>query len=179
MLPDVVRNVRTAGGYCRVNIARSDRVEVANVGPIEILDPAVDDDRHALIEAIAEAQEIATAVPSVSFYRSSSPGSIHRLLAQGLVEKCRRSGPRAIIYAAENHNQAAEILQEQTWEEIPLENRARVAGWVRFLNTVIGKMSGAVTDPREIEEAGLATVTEADSPRLPGRGIQPDPDLAS
>ncbi len=163
VLPDVVKHVRTAGGCCRVNIARADRVEVVEVGPIEILNPAVDDDRRALIEAIAEAQEIATAVPSVSFYRSSSTGSIHRLLALGLVEKCRRSGPRAIIYAAENHNQAAEILQHETWEGIPPESRAQVTDWVRFLNTVIGKMSGAVTDPREIEEAGLATVTGADT----------------
>ncbi len=163
ILPDVVWTARAAGGYCRVNIARSDRVEVVEVGPIEILNPAVENDRRTLVEAIAEAHEIATAVPSVSFYKSSSPGSIHRLLASGLVEKCRRGGPRAIIYAAENHNQAAEILQDQTWEEIPPESRARAAGWVRFLNTVIGKMSGALADPREIEEAGLATVTDADT----------------
>jgi mannitol-1-phosphate 5-dehydrogenase len=163
VLPQVVKDVRAAGGYCRVNIARADRVEAAAVGPIEILDPSVEDDRRALIEAIAEAEEIATAVPSVSSYRSSSSGSIHRLLARGLLEKSRRRGPRAVVYAAENHNQAAEILQEQTWEEIPLASRASAADRVRFLNTVIGKMSGTVADSREIEEAGLATVTETDA----------------
>lgn len=163
VLPDVVRNVRAAGGCCRVNIARSDRVEVADLGPIEILDPAIEDDRQGLIDAIAEAAEIATAVPSVSFYKSSSPGSIHRLLARGLVEKCRRGGPRAIVYAAENHNQAAEILQDQTWEEIPFQSRARVAGSVRFLNTVIGKMSGTVADHQEIAEGSLVTVTAGDT----------------
>ncbi len=160
VLPDILRSVRAAGGCCRVNIARSDRVEVADIGPIEILDPAIENDRRALIDAIAEAQEIATAVPSVSFYKSSTPGSIHRLLARGLAEKCRRGGPRAIVYAAENHNQAAEILQDQTWEEIPVESRA--AGRVRFLNTVIGKMSGTIADPQEIADAGLVRVTEGD-----------------
>jgi len=163
VLPDVVSSVRAAGGRCRVNIARSDRVEVAEIGPIEILDPAVEDDRHVLVQAIAEAQEIATAVPSVSFFKSSSPGSIHRLLARGLTEKSRRAGPRAVVYTAENHNQAAEILQDLTWEEIPHESRKQVSGWVRFLNTVIGKMSGTVADPRQITEAGLVTVTDADT----------------
>ncbi len=163
VLPDVLRSVRAAGGRCRVNIARSDRVEVADIGSIEILDPAIEGDRRALIAAIADAHEIATAVPSVSFYKSSSPGSIHRLLARGLMEKCRRSGPRAIVYAAENHNHAAEILQNQTWEEVPLESQARVACGVRFLNTVIGKMSGAIADLQAIADAGLVKVTEGDS----------------
>ncbi len=163
VLPDVVQNLRAAGGCCRVNIARSNKVEVAEIGPIEILDPAVEDDRQALIDAIAEAQEIATAVPSVSFYKSPSPGSIHRLLARGLTEKCRRAGPRAVVYAAENHNQAAEILENQTCEELSSESRKRVFGWVRFLNTVIGKMSGVVRAPQEVADAGLVTVTEGDS----------------
>ena len=133
------------------------------VGPVEIRLPASESDRGFLIDAISAAGEIATAVPSVQHYVSEGPGSIHRMLAQGLRRKAESGGPRAVIYAAENHNHAAEILEEAVLGEIPAHERPRVRAHVRFLNTVIGKMSGLVSDPEEIRERGLATVT----PRLP------------
>jgi len=68
-------------------------------------------------------------------------------------------GRAAIVYAAENHNHAAEILEAKVLEEIPENERERVSNRVRFLNSVIGKMSGAVSDPDEIRQQGLATVT--------------------
>jgi mannitol-1-phosphate 5-dehydrogenase len=111
------------------------------------------------VEAVAEAEEIATAVPSVQFYISPSPGSIHCLLAQGLRRKAAAQGPQAIVYAAENHNHAAEILEARVLEEIPEKERQRVSARVRFLNTVIGKMSGVVSDADEIRLQGLATIT--------------------
>lgn len=159
VLPDVVDTVRRAGGWYSVNIAHPDRVEIARVGPVEIEDPALEQDRKRLIDAVAEAEEIATAVPSVQFYVSSSPGSIHRLLADGLRKKVADSGPRAVIYAAENHNQAAEILQKAVLDAIPAEVRPAVSARVCFLNTVIGKMSGLVSDDREFQAQGLATIT--------------------
>jgi mannitol-1-phosphate 5-dehydrogenase len=157
--PDIVNAVRRAGGRFSVNIAHSDRIEIAEVGPLEIEDPGSASDRQRLVEAVAEAEEIATAVPSVQFYTSPNPGSIHRLLAQGLRRKAAARGPQAIVYAAENHNHAAEILEARVLEEIPEKERERVSTRVRFLNTVIGKMSGVVSDADEIRMQGLATIT--------------------
>jgi mannitol-1-phosphate 5-dehydrogenase len=159
VVPDIVNAVREAGGRFSVNIAHSDRIEIAEVGPLEIYDPGFESDRRRLVEAVAEAEEIATAVPSVQFYTSPSPGSIHRLLAQGLRRKAAKRGPLAIVYAAENHNHAAEMLEASVLAKIPDDERARVCTRVRFLNTVIGKMSGVVSDPDEIRLQGLAAVT--------------------
>jgi mannitol-1-phosphate 5-dehydrogenase len=159
VVPDIVNAVRGAGGRFSVNIAHSDRIEIAEVGPLEIEDPGSESGRRRLVEAVAEAEEIATAVPSVQFYVSPSPGSIHRLLAQGLRRKAAAQGPQAILYAAENHNHAAEILEPGVLEEIPENERERVSTRVRFLNTVIGKMSGVVSDADEIRSQNLATVT--------------------
>ncbi len=159
VVPDVVAAVRQAGGYYRVNIAHADRVEQAQVGPIEILNPAVDEDRRTLIDAIAAAEEIATAVPGVNYYASPAPGSLHRLLAAGLRAKLERRGPPAVVYAAENHNHAAEILTEHVLSETPPDERSALGEQVRFLNTVIGKMSGVVDEPQEIEARGLSPVT--------------------
>jgi mannitol-1-phosphate 5-dehydrogenase len=42
---------------------------------------------------------------------------------------------------------------------VPARDQEAVRSKVRFLNTVIGKMSGIVTDPLEIQGQGLATIT--------------------
>ena len=159
VLADVVRAVRAAGGRFPVNIVHGDWVETAQVGPIEIEDPAVTADRARLIEAVAVADELATAVPSVQFYVSPGPGSIHRILAEGLRRKAAAHGPRAVVYAAENHNHAAEILEEAVLGEVPSAEQTAVRARVRFLNTVIGKMSGVVTEPESIAARGLAPLS--------------------
>jgi mannitol-1-phosphate 5-dehydrogenase len=159
VIPEVIADVRRAGGHFSVNIAYSDRVQHAGVGPVEIWDPAQGSDREHLIEAIAEAEEIGTAIPSVAYYVSDGPQSLHRILAEGLREKAARHGPRAVVYAAENHNRAAEILQSSVMEEIPEDEQETVRSLVRFLNTVIGKMSGVVTNLEEIQTQGLTTIT--------------------
>ncbi|NWG16496.1 MAG: hypothetical protein HXY41_07660 [Chloroflexi bacterium] len=164
VVPEVVAAVRQAGGRFTVNIAHADRVEHAQIGPVQIEDPAQEADRERLIEALAQADEIGTAVPSVAFYDSPGPGSLHRILAAGLRRKAAVGGPRAVIYAAENHNHAAEILEAAVMAEIPEAEREAVGNRVRFLNTVIGKMSGVVTEADEIQAAGLMPVTP-ESPR--------------
>ena len=163
IMPSVVKAVREAGGWYSVNIAHSDRIEIARIGPVEVADPSSEQDRRLLVDAVAEAEEIATAVPSVQHYSSSSPGSLDRLLSDGLRKKARHSLPRAVVYAAENHNHAAEILEERVLTAIPSEERDLVRQRVRFLNTVIGKMSGVVTDPQEILQRGLSTMTPSES----------------
>ena len=159
VLPEVVEAVRREGGSFCVNIAQPDRVESVCIGPVEIYNPAVEADRQALLAAIAEAEEIATAVPSVAFYVSEKPGSIHRMLAEGLRQKVERGGPRAVIYAAENHNHAAEILEAAVMQLVPAEQQAAVRARVRFLNTVIGKMSQVVADPDEVWARHLTPIT--------------------
>ncbi len=159
VVPEVVSAVRRAGGNYRVNIAYRDHIECVQVGPIEILNPASEADRRQLVEAIAQADEIGTAVPSVDYYVSRGPGSLHRLLASGLAQKAARRGPRAVIYAAENHNHAAEILEQQVVDEVSPDQRETIHSQVRYLNTVIGKMSQVVADPDEIIRRGLATIT--------------------
>lgn len=163
VLPDVVADVRQAEGRFVVNIAHADGIESATVGPIEIENPAVEADRRRLIAAIADAEEISTAIPSVRFYVSDGPGSLHRILAEGLRRKASEDGPRAVVYAAENNNHAAEILEEAVMEAIPEAEHAAVRAKVRFLNTVIGKMSGVVVDPDEIQSQGLVTITPSAS----------------
>ena len=111
VLPEVVATVRQADGHFTVNIAHSDRVEHAVVGPIEIDDPGSGPDRERLVDAVAEAEEIATAIPSVTFWiivcsflTSSAPGTsrasrvpnerrLSRLLAS--VHRTRCSGGMA------------------------------------------------------------------------------------
>jgi mannitol-1-phosphate 5-dehydrogenase len=162
--PDAVDVLRRNAGCYAVNVAHADRVEAARVGAVQIENPAAPQDLARLVEAVGEAEEISTAVPSVRFYTGPDPGSIHRILAQGLRKKAAEGGSRAVVYAAENHNHAAEILEAAVFDEIPAAERAAVRGRVCFLNTVIGKMSGVLSDADEIAARQLAAVTP-DSPR--------------
>ena len=161
--PETVNSVRRSGGMFSVNIAHSDRREVAEVGPVEIFNPSSVEDRYALVEAVSNAEEIATAVPSVHNYETIGRGSIHRILAEGLRKKAHHCLPRAVIYAAENHNHAAEILQSRVFTVIPPEEQQAVQSRVRFLNTVIGKMSVVISDPQEVREQGLTAITASET----------------
>ena len=161
--PDTIDTLRRNAGCYAVNVAHADRVEIARVGPVQVENPAATPDIARLVDAVAEAEEISTAVPSVSFYAGPEPGSIHRILAQGFRKKAATGGPRAVVYAAENHNHAAEILEAAVFDEIPAAEKAAVRGRVCFLNTVIGKMSGVISEAGEIQARQLATVTPASS----------------
>jgi mannitol-1-phosphate 5-dehydrogenase len=161
--PDAVEALRHNAGCYAVNVAHADRVEGARVGPVQIENPAAPQDIARLENAVAEAEEISTAVPSVRFYAGPEPGSIHRILAQGLRKKAAAGGPRAVVYAAENHNHAAEILEAAVFDEIPAAEKAPVRERVCFLNTVIGKMSGVISDAGEIQARQLAAVTPESS----------------
>jgi len=160
-MPHLVSAVHRAGGQYCVNIAYHDRIEKDQIDTIEIEDPATAPGRQCLIAAIAEAEEIATAVPSVESYSSERPSSLHRILAAGLCKKAEIDGPRTVVYTAENHNRAAEILEKHVFTQVPQEMREMVHSRVQFLNTVIGKMSQVVSDPEEIHERRLETITPA------------------
>ena len=159
VVPDLVDAVRCNHGWYSVNVAHADHVEEVRVGPVQIENPSQPLDTARLVDAVAEAQEISTALPSVRFYTTAAPGSVHRILAEGLRKKASGGGPRAVVYAAENHNHAAEILEAAVLEGVPTTGKDRVRAHACFLNTVIGKMSGVVSDPAEVQAWKLATVT--------------------
>src|SRR5580704_16840848 len=68
--PKAVAEIRANSGRFSVNIAHPDRVETAEVGPIEIENPNEPGDLARIVDAVAAAEELATAVPSVNFFRS-------------------------------------------------------------------------------------------------------------
>jgi mannitol-1-phosphate 5-dehydrogenase len=156
VMPEMIAAVRADGGYFQINIAHADHVEAARIGPIELYNPNLPEERAQLIDAIADAHEIGTAVPSVKAYASDSEASLHRVLAAGILRKAEINGGRAVIYTAENNNQAAEILHGHVVEA--LGEATAALEHVRFLNTVVGKMSGLAEG-----NASLAPVTAANS----------------
>ena len=162
VLPAMVSGLRRAGGIYAVNIAHPDRIESAHIGPVEIYDPASARDREHLVDALAEAQEIGTAIPSVTYYQSASSGSLHRVLAEGLRRKATACAPTAVVYTAENHNHAAEILESSVLGEMLPAEQVAARTRLQFLNTVIGKMSGVIADWEMIREHQLATITPAE-----------------
>jgi mannitol-1-phosphate/altronate dehydrogenase len=150
---ELLQAVQEAGGRYTVNIARRDRIDRDTVAGVELFDPREPGDFRRIAAAVAEAHEMCTALPSVQAYGAGGQISVVRQLAAGL--SARRPGLPAVLYAAENHNRAAELLLQQ------LEPLAapEVLQHVQLLNTVIGKMSGVITDAQTIRRLGLATIT--------------------
>lgn len=154
--PAIVEAVRMAGGRYSVNVATESGVEVRDVMGVEILNPLVSDDRKRLVNAVAEAEEIATALPSVKLYGSGGAGSVADILGEAFGARLdRHDGRRSIVYTAENDNLAAERLQAAVVERLG-GAALSVTEQAQCLNTVIGKMSGVVTDEAQIREQRLA-----------------------
>ncbi|BBE20410.1 mannitol-1-phosphate 5-dehydrogenase [Aquipluma nitroreducens] len=151
--PALVNAVRNSGGFCQINVAHTNGISTERIGPIQIFNPNVAEDRLLLINAVAEADELATALPSVSFFDKGGEASVVNILSEGF--KKADTDCRKIIYVAENHNQAAEILQAAVVKALGTE----VSSNIQFLNTVIGKMSGIVTDEEEQKRLGIITMT--------------------
>ncbi len=143
----IVDAVRANKGSYYVNVAKADGIEAQKIDGVELLNPNVPKDRQALVEVLAQSTEITTCLPSINFY-----DSIMALIAEGLKNSKAKA---TIIYTAENHNRAAEILEEAVDKKISAISRDRV----QFLNTVIGKMSRVVDDVDEIAELKLKTIT--------------------
>jgi mannitol-1-phosphate/altronate dehydrogenase len=154
----LVDAVRAGGGRYSINIAHPDRIEQVLVDGVRLCHPGDEPDRDELVEAIAVADEMATALPSVRFYDTSDATSVARLLADGFGR--RDPSKPVILYAAENHNRAAEILSERLSAEV----RADALANTQTLNTVVGKMSGVIDDADTIRRLGLAPLTP-DTPR--------------
>ncbi|MCE5328264.1 MAG: hypothetical protein LLG01_17810 [Planctomycetaceae bacterium] len=151
--PDLVAAVRAAGNGYTINVARPDGIDKMMIAGVELCNPAEAAGRRRIIEAVRESSEMATALPSVKFYDSTGPDAVAALIAGGI--KKRGSHLPTLIYAAENHNHAAECLAEALGRHAPPERLADV----QTLNTVIGKMSGVISDPVTIDRLNLAPLT--------------------
>ena len=149
----LVSAVRAGSGRYSVNVASRDEIEAVELEGIELYSPSDSADRAALVAAVAEADEMATALPSVAFYDVGGSAAVAGILADGI--GARDEALPTILYAAENHNRAAEHLAEAVGRYCPdLAGRR-----VEALNTVIGKMSGVITDAATIGRMKLATLT--------------------
>ncbi len=135
-----------------VNIAKADGIETLKIENVELLNPNVATDKKTLLEVLAQSTEITTCLPSVNVYESNGANSVASLITDGLKNNTAKA---TIIYTAENNNHAAEILEKAIIEKISNLSEKPV----QFLNTVIGKMSLVVTDPAEIAELKLKTIT--------------------
>lgn len=156
VLPEVVDAVRKAGGRYRVNIATAQGIEKKDITGVTILNPNDPADCEALVAAVADADELATALPSVQFYEAGGTASVVSVLANGFARRRSRNDKRrSIVYAAENHNHAAEILEAHLIRSLAV-SAPTLRTTLQCLNTVIGKMSGIVTDEAQIAEQGLA-----------------------
>ena len=124
-----------------VNIAADDRVYSETYQNVEVYNPNDPEDVKKLIEAAAEASELATALPSVKFYAYCAPW-----LREGFAQQPERV---RFFYTAENNNHAAEELEKAMGVSFPN---------TYYLNTVIGKMSGVA--PASADRPGLAPDAE-------------------
>jgi len=130
VVPEVVQTIRSADGRYQVKVATRTGLITHEITGVEVLNPNDPADRKVLVDAVSEAHEMATALPSVDFYDKGS-ASVAAILLEGLARR-KVSG---VLYAAENHNHAAEILEAKVGGKHPS---------FQFLNTVVGKMSGVI-----------------------------------
>jgi len=152
---ETVDHLRASGGVYSCNVAHQSSLERIEVGGIEAYNPLVGDDREKLVEAVAEASELCTALPSYKLYDSGS-ASVASLLSDGLSLKFNRSGlPSAVVYAAENDSRAASRLLEACLTYRPAGFDSRVC----FSETVIAKMCSVVDDTARIRDEDLLPVT--------------------
>lgn len=157
VMPETIGKVRRNNGSYMLNVATGHGIEKHEIKGIEIYNPLDPDDRRKLVDALAEASEIATALPSVEFY-TRGEASVVNLTLEAVERKLNDpSLPGALFYTAENNNHAAEIFTEHFNAGISSVSEAQKR--IQFLNTVVGKMSGTVTDPGQVREQNLAPLT--------------------
>ena len=153
---DLVSQIRQAGGSYSCNVAEADHVRVEEITGLEILNPLVPSDREKLVDAIACANELCTALPSYTLYDVGGEASVASLLAEGLERKLTASSlPSAVVYAAENDSRAASRLQKACGKYLSKSLDQRVT----FSETVIAKMCSVVLDGDRITDENLREVT--------------------
>ena len=155
-----VEQIRKSTGNYACNVAEPDHVRLVGVSGLEILNPLIPEDREKMVDAIASANELCTALPSYTLYDAGGQASVASLLAEGLQKKLHSTDrPPAVVYAAENDVRAAARLQEACNKYVSTS----LDGKVSFSETVIAKMCSVVTDSKRITEEKLAEVTPGSS----------------
>jgi len=137
--PEIVKAVRASSGIT-INVAGTDSIRQEQIRNVEIYNPTVPADLKQLIGIASDADEIATALPGVNFFKHIAPW-----LREGFAS---RPEHQRFIYTAENDNFAAEKLEKEIGIDFPNTH---------YLNTVVGKMSKAcsIHDTPEFELAPL------------------------
>ncbi len=142
-----IQNIRRNESSYSINIAGYDRITPVKIGPVEILNPAKNGEMKKILDAVRTANDIVTAVPSVSLYEK---GGIAGMLRQGLLERTKP----VLVYASENHIEAAVILKELVFGK-------KMPSHVRFADTVIERMGGPHFDRKFIKSCSLSPITPA------------------
>jgi hypothetical protein len=104
-----------------------------------------------IVAAIRGADEMATAIPSVTLYAAGGSSSVAAMLAAGV-----EPGRQRVLYASENNNDAAGILRGEICRLAPAERLRDLD----LLDTVIGKMSGVISSAAEMRALGLAPLVD-------------------
>ncbi len=151
---DLINSVKKAGNSIVINTATESGIIKSKIPNIEIFNPASPADLPAIEKAIKDADEIATAIPSVKFYSGCGNHSIAQLLAKNLNPEKNQ-----IIYTSENHNYAAEILLSKITEA----SGGLQPKMTQIVNTVIGKMGGMIQDLNTIQLLDLDLMTPGSS----------------
>ena len=138
---DALKTAVNAVHSVTVNIAGTDRVRQETYEGVEVFNPTNPVELEKLISAAADADEVATALPSVKFFTSSADW-----LRAGFARQPNR---RRFVYTAENNNHAAEALAAAIGRQFPA---------TFYLNTVIGKMSGVIPAAERVPLAPAAAV---------------------
>ncbi|MCF7818357.1 MAG: hypothetical protein K9M54_10800 [Kiritimatiellales bacterium] len=135
----LIQAVRDNGGTIQINIASNEAVRTETITGVEIYNPTVPEDLEKLTAIAAQADEVATALPSIAFFKYLG------WMKAGFEQQPER---HRLVYAAENHNHAAEEL-EKTVGSFPQTH---------YLNTVIGKMS-CIFPTEECARRNIPTLT--------------------
>ncbi len=146
---EIVDAVRKYGNKIIVNTAKIDGILKTTISDFEIYNPNDPADYSSIVSSVYQADEMATAVPSIDFY-DGGKNSIAKLLAENI-----NPNKPQILYAAENNNYAAEILLEK------IKKYANESSLKQFqtINTVIGKMGGVIFDKGTVNELNLDLMT--------------------
>lgn len=144
-----INQIRENKNSYYINIAHFDRIVSVKVGPVEIYNLSIPEERDKIINYIGKANDIVTAVSSTSIYEKG----ISDLLREGLLLK-KKISP-VIVYASENQIKAARTLGKLVFPET-------THPFVQFCDTVIARMGGVHSDPVLIKKLELQPMTSGD-----------------
>jgi mannitol-1-phosphate 5-dehydrogenase len=143
---DLVKTIRNANCTLNINTATENGIVKSKLSDIEIYNPLDLNERKIIESSLSQADEMATAIPSIDYYDYGGENSIVNLLSHNI-----NPDKFQIIYTAENNNYAAEIL----WDKIIASTSQKKLQHFQPLNTVIGKMGGVIQDKETISDLGL------------------------